>query len=201
MVGSGNLTQSGFMGNVELFDVIEIRKNEKGPKAVLEGIIKFLNGLRGLWKDIQDVSLIALDTLDKITKAVNELTEEVEHDETERVEFITSFDGSIVERFPNVSEKSTLLIAAPYFGGSIKGVSLLQQILNPQKIEVFPAIHDGDYVDIPLADLTSLSGVSASPLKLDKKKVLPILSYMDAMIPNRALGYFVVALIVRKTLY
>lgn len=48
MVGSGNLTQSGFMGNVELFDVIQIRKNEKGPKGVLGGIIKFLNGLRGL---------------------------------------------------------------------------------------------------------------------------------------------------------
>jgi hypothetical protein len=51
LVGSGNLTQSGFMDNTELFDSVALKRG--GPnKKVAEDIITFLSGLRGLWDGI-----------------------------------------------------------------------------------------------------------------------------------------------------
>jgi hypothetical protein len=49
LVGSGNLTQSGFIQNLELFDIVELSGDrEKGSKELAEDVACFLMGLKDL---------------------------------------------------------------------------------------------------------------------------------------------------------
>ena len=66
LVGSGNLTRSGFMDNAELFDAVHLRKG--GPhRAVAEGLIAFLAGLHGQWSAAAgDRDLLVLDSLSEM---------------------------------------------------------------------------------------------------------------------------------------
>ena len=60
----------------------------------------------------------------------------------------------------------TLYVGAPYFGGSIAAVEELRSRLKPKKVKVFPAVHDGDALDVPLKKLEPIPGVSVHRLAL-----------------------------------
>jgi hypothetical protein len=171
LVGSGNLTQSGFMGNVELFDGLLLE--EGGPnRAVAEDLSRFLSGLRSLWSETGDERLLAVDALNEMQEALSTLVRRMPEDTSPTLRFLSNFERPLVQQFSAFFERGgTLHVAAPYFGGSPAGVSTLRSELRPKKVKVFPAVHAGDTVDVPVEKLTKTPGVSVHPLKLSGEKV------------------------------
>jgi hypothetical protein len=170
LVGSGNLTQSGFMGNVELFDGLLLE--EGGPnRAVAEDLSNFLSGLRSLWAGTGDERLLAVETLSEMQEATNALARRMPEDPSPTLRFLSNFEGPLVRQFSEFFDPGgTLHVAAPYFGGSPAGVSTLRSVLSPKKVKVFPAVHAGDTVDVPVEQLTKTRGVSVHALQLSAEK-------------------------------
>ena len=168
LVGSGNLTQSGFMNNCELFDVVEFE--EKGPhKAVATDVIAFLTGLRSLWSGVDSHRLLAIETLDEMQRQLEHLADRMPDEADPSFRFLSNFSAPLVEQFGEFFVGGTLHVAAPYFGGATDGVELLQSELEPESIRVFPAVHGGDELDVSIADLEAIAGVSVHSLKMAKK--------------------------------
>lgn len=168
LVGSGNLTQSGFMDNCELFDVVELE--EKGPhKAVATDVVTFLTGLRSLWSGVDSRRLLAIETLDEMRRHLQHLADRMPNEADSSVRFLSNFSAPLVEQFGEFFVGGELHVAAPYFGGATDGVHLLQSELKPKSIRIFPAVHGGNALDVSLSDLESLSGVSVHSLKIAKK--------------------------------
>jgi hypothetical protein len=169
LVGSGNLTQSGFMDNVELFEAVRLQAG--GPhREVARDVSRFLSGLRALWgKDAQD-QLLGLKTLGEMRDAMDALAERMPEERESDLRFLSSFQGPLRVQFRAFcAEGATVYAAAPYFGGSTSAVESLQTALALRQLKVFPAVHDG-LIDIRLAELVGLSGVSAQPLALGHKR-------------------------------
>jgi hypothetical protein len=163
LIGSGNLTQSGFMTNVELFDAVRLPKD--GPhKSVAQDIIQFLDGLVGLWGG--GSQLLAVETLEDIKAAVQGLAAAMPDGDSGDVRFLSNFGVPLWDQFQAYFGGGTLYVAAPFFGGSASAVRTLQEKINPDKIKVFPAVHPGDALDVPLAELGEVPGTSAGKLAL-----------------------------------
>ena len=64
LVGSGNLTQSGFMDNAELFDVVEFEVGGR-CRTVAEDVVRFLAGLRALWNGVDSRRLLAIEAIEE----------------------------------------------------------------------------------------------------------------------------------------
>jgi hypothetical protein len=170
LVGSGNLTQSGFMGNVELFDGLLLE--EGGPnRAVAEDLSHFLSGLRRLWATTADERLLAVETLGEMEEAMSSLARRMPEDTSPTLRFLSNFGEPLVRQFSGFFDSGgTLQVAAPYFGGSLSGISVLRSELSPKKVRVFPTVHPGDRVDVPVDELTKVRGVSVHALKLSGQK-------------------------------
>jgi hypothetical protein len=170
LVGSGNLTQSGIMDNAELFDAVFLEKGG-AHRQVAEDVIIFLSGLRGLWAGRDGERLLCVETLREIEDAMNDLAAGMTADEESDVRFLTSFHGPLGARFAEYFEGGgSLLVAAPYFGGSIAGISSLQRQLSPAQIKVFPAVHPDRTIDISPKKLADIPGVLALPLALGESE-------------------------------
>jgi hypothetical protein len=170
LVGSGNLTQSGFMENVELFDSVVIRKD--GPhRAVIDDLVVFLSGLRGLWSEADCQSLLSVQALRDMEQILIEFARDMPEDAEPSLRFLTSFHGPFTEHFAGYFDKAgTVHIAAPYFGGSTAALISLKDRLLPAKVRVFPAVHSDATVDVPLDELSELPGISVLPLNFAETK-------------------------------
>jgi hypothetical protein len=165
LVGSGNLTQSGFRTNLELFDAVQLTQD--GPYRILAGdILHFLDGLIGLWAGTGNAGLLVVDTLSEMRKAMQELSAGMSAEEAGGIRFLTNFGGPLWEQFKAFFEGGTLHVAAPYFGGSVSGLRSLRETLNLQNLKVFPGIHAGEAIDVPLEDVTAIPGTTAHRLAL-----------------------------------
>src|SRR5262249_9306494 len=69
LVGSGNVTQSGFVDNVELFDTVILRKGGR-HRTVVGDIVVFLSGLRALWTEKESVRLLPVQALHEMEEAL-----------------------------------------------------------------------------------------------------------------------------------
>lgn len=169
LVGSGNLTQSGFMDNLELFDVVELEVGESGQQIAIAAA-KFLADIRGLWKAENRRTLLAIDTLAEMSDAITQFASELTEDRADRRRFITNFNGSFAERLrESVGTGASAYVAAPYFGGSIAGLTHLHTTLAPQRLQVFPAMQNAK-VDVPVAAISDLPNTTAHALKLATNK-------------------------------
>jgi site-specific DNA recombinase len=98
LVGSGNLTQSGFTTNLELFDAVQFAKG--GPHGTLAGdILLLLDGLRGLWAGTGRDGMLVLDTLAEMREAVEGLGSGMLPEEFPGMRFLTSFGGPLLGQF------------------------------------------------------------------------------------------------------
>jgi hypothetical protein len=164
LVGSGNLTQSGFMDNTELFEVVQLEAG--GPHhAVVDDIVRFLAGLRSMWSE-NARRLLAIETLEEMERELTDLGRQMPDDPAPDLRFMSNFDRPLIEQFKDLFRGGTLQVAAPYFGGTTQGIRLLQEQLAPNKIRVFPAVHPRNELDIGLSDLKTMTGVSVSLLRI-----------------------------------
>jgi hypothetical protein len=170
LVGSGNLTQSGFMTNAELFDGVLLSTNGKNP-TLLTDILRFLDGLRSLWESNEHGELLVLESLREIRDAVAQFgTSAAEGPKDSDVRFVTSFGGPIIEQLREFFEGGTLRVAAPYFGGSVSGVRSLKEKLSLRRLHVFPSIHSDNTLDVPLKELRALPDTTTRRLALSSAK-------------------------------
>lgn len=169
LVGSGNLTQSGFMENAELFDIIHINKHKKAPKHLFSDVNGFLKGLYRFWEGIQADSFLALTTLKEMTQLTESLARQLEENESEQIRFLSSLSGPLIDQLPETSTGNTLFIASPYFGGSVKAIAMLLDKFKPKQVKVFPGIHSGNRLDVRLSDIESLGKTTVHLLKTPKK--------------------------------
>lgn len=168
LVGSGNLTQSGFMDNVELFDVVQLERGG-AHKAVAVDAARFLSGLQSLWLGVEPSRLLALESLQEVRRELIALADTMPDDPDPEIRFLSGFDRPLVEQFSDFFLEGTLRVAAPYFAGSTGGIRLLRDELAPERIEVYPAIHRRDELDVSIAELKGIDGVSVHVLKLAQK--------------------------------
>jgi hypothetical protein len=164
LVGSGNLTQSGFMDNTELFEVVQLEAG--GPHhAVVDDIVRFLAGLRSMWSG-NARRLLAIETLEEMERELTDLGRQMPDDPAPDLRFMSNFDRPFIEQFKDLFRGGTLQVAAPYFGGTTQGIRLLQEQLAPNKVRVFPAVHPRNELDVGLSDLQTMTGVSVSLLRI-----------------------------------
>jgi hypothetical protein len=96
LAGSGNLTQSGFMTNLEVFDAVLLDKS--GPHQALAGdILRFLDGLHGLWSGTGRDGLLVSDTLAQMREALERLRGGMSAEESD-VRFLTRFGGPLLDQ-------------------------------------------------------------------------------------------------------
>lgn len=125
LAGSGNLTQSGFMDNAELFDVVQL--NAGGPhRTVAEDTAAFVKGLQSLWTEVDARRLLSIEALDDMRNALEALANRMPADGDPSLRLLTNFGGPLAEQFTDYFHGGTLQIASPYFGGSTEGVELLR---------------------------------------------------------------------------
>lgn len=148
LVGSGNLTQSGFMTNAELFDAVHFTRDEPAPSSLLDSIRSFLRGLGGMWKSAQGESSLCTEILESMEELVSRSPGGGA--ESGAPKFIHSFAGPLIEQMPVAPEAQGLLIAAPYFAQSLGGIEVLRRQYPGSKVRIFPAVHAGKMVDLPL---------------------------------------------------
>ncbi|MDZ4081616.1 MAG: hypothetical protein U1E10_01650 [Bdellovibrionales bacterium] len=168
LVGSGNLTQAGFMENLELFEAIEMGPEIKCSAKLREDVQEFLKGLRSLWP-VQDLSdeLPALRALDQILKAFADLPSEISESKECKRRLFHSFQGKFTELLPQLEERQTLSVASPYFGGSEKGLVRLKASLKAKRVAVYPAVHRDDGVDLNVMQKNSLEGFEFHRMKVE----------------------------------
>ena len=63
LVGSGNLTQAGFMINAELFDALHFTPASPLTPGMLQSIRSFTAGLANMWPDEDRQHLLCAETL------------------------------------------------------------------------------------------------------------------------------------------
>jgi len=150
LVGSGNLTQSGFMGNEELFSCIRFSKEVPIGADLLEDIVTFIRGLAGMWGDQDGGRLLSTEVLIEIADLLGRF-DSTDEDSAERL--LHSFHGPLVEQLPDFEACPALYVAAPYFGGSASGLELLMDKYRPQQLHLFPAVHNNESTDLPLDEV------------------------------------------------
>lgn len=170
LVGSGNLTQSGFIENIELFDIVELSsKEQKGSKELAEDIIFFLMGLKEMWAGAVQGPELVLSTLDEMTDLIEQIGANLTQSEDPPIRFLSSFGGDFAEQLlERVPDCKALYVAAPYFGASVEGLSSLQETLKPQQTIVFPAVDKDGKINVRLEDVLSLPSTSLGTLKINE---------------------------------
>jgi hypothetical protein len=169
LVGSGNLTQSGFMDNIELFEVLELETGGPG-REVVESARRFVGGLAAFWANWPAHSLLAIDTLKEIDHKLADFSQKFVADPPDAPRLLTSFDGPFIDHFSTLANDGELLVAAPYFGGSVQGLKRLHAAVKPRRTQVFPATHGEDTVDLPVSEVRRLPGASLHSLAMTSKR-------------------------------
>jgi hypothetical protein len=134
-----NLTQSGMVGNLEAFEAMEI-VGPDCPPGICAQVLSFLEELGGLWAEDQKEHLPALRILAALQSQLKKTAGDISPLATETF-FLTSFGGSFPDQlFARIGKVSSMHVASPYFGASIKGLKLLTETLRPEEVSVYPAI-------------------------------------------------------------
>jgi hypothetical protein len=169
LCGSGNLTQSGFIGNLELFDGFRIARNQ-GFRGLVSEVRRFVEGLIALWAQFDQAHIPAVKLLADAAGAIQQFEANQSPEPRRQIFFQSSFDGTFPSQWQSIMGKvEALEICAPYFGGSWKGIQLAQSTLHPDQINAFPApIEKGTY-DLPTGK-PPVSGLEILQLKLHKEK-------------------------------
>ena len=169
LIGSGNLTQSGFMDNAELFDVVEFSQKEPPPHDFLQDIINFVSGLKGLWSAPDARMVYCTQMLEDIVKHLTSFTGSATATSS-TIRLLSTFGPPIIEQLPDGESVTTVRVAAPYFGGKLDGIRLFQARYPTAAFSIFPAIQD-DAVDLPVKQLSKeMPKALVAALDLGKRK-------------------------------
>ena len=152
LVGSGNLTQSGFMLNAELFDSLHFTLEDPPDETLLQDVLSFLSGLAGMWRDKAGKPRLCIHTLEQMKDAIR--TFQTIPPTLDSPRLLHSFRGRLIDQLPQVSSCMDLYIAAPFFGDSLEGLKMLTKKFRSQRLHVFPAIHE-EATDLPIATVRS----------------------------------------------
>lgn len=170
LCGSGNLTQAGFMTNAEYFDAVHISAKEPPPRHLVESLKSFVRGLASMWPPGDAQHLLCVEVLNQIADIIGVLPAS-QGAENYGPWFIHSFNGQLINQLSGAGAVRDLYVAAPFFGNSLTGLKMFAGRFNPRRLHVFPAIHGGHSVDIPLKQLAAaFKGVEAAPLSTVAKK-------------------------------
>ncbi len=157
LVGSGNLTQTGFIENTELFSVIML-DSESMPELLSGDIRNFLQGITEMMDSSSESGQFAQSVLNELIRMLpagrSDLT---------GPRFYSSFQGALVTQLAKHGTGGDLYVASPYFGGEVLGLNLLLSGLKPQKTTLFPAVIDSDQLDI---DLKAVKGLGVDDVGL-----------------------------------
>jgi HKD family nuclease len=166
LVGSGNLTQSGFIDNIELFDVLNFSKND-GNKVLCNDVLSFINGIQSMWLETSDKSMLILQTLKEMKSMMKEVHNIIPNRSESGVRLISSYNGSIFDQLlPFATDCDEICIASPYFGNSVEGIKHIQKTITPSKTRVFPAVHSGKLIDVPIKKLKAIPNTSIETLRI-----------------------------------
>lgn len=149
LVGSGNLTQSGFMVNAEYFDSVFISKDEPADERLVSDIESFVAGLAGMWNAGDAASALYVETLGQIRSTLGVFRGG--KSDAPHLRMLHSFSGKLIDGLPEVPDCTEIFAAAPFFGGSDDGLRLLAKRYPGAKLHVFPAVHSAEVTDLPLA--------------------------------------------------
>jgi hypothetical protein len=170
IVGSGNLTQAGFMTNAELFDVVHMTAKDPPPASLISSVRSFTRGLAGRWPEEDRQHLLCVETLRQIEQALAELPTAQPLNGTAPL-LLHSFQGPLIQQLPAIPDARDLYVAAPYFGNSLQGLRLLTARYPNAKLHLFPAVHDGAVTNIPLPDIRkAYAGAHIAQLAVPSKK-------------------------------
>lgn len=168
LVGSGNLTQAGFMTNAEVFDALHFNEDSPASPQLMESVRAFVRGLEKMWAPADAQHLLCVDILARIDEVLGRIP--VTADTKEAIHFLHSFNGPLIKQLPVVSDAEQLYVAAPFFGQSLGGLNLLLKRYPTAKLSVFPGVH-GDATDIPLKQVsTSYQKAKVSRLSVPNKR-------------------------------
>lgn len=170
IVGSGNLTQAGFMTNAELFDVVHVRDQQLATPALIASLRSFLKGLADLWPADDAQHLLCVDTLLQIEQAAAALPVAVANS-PDAARFLHSFQGPLLEQLPLTPDAESLYVAAPYFGNSLTGLNLLASRYSTAALHLFPAVHGGNATNISVPQVRKVhKGARIHQLAVPTKK-------------------------------
>ena len=188
LCGSGNLTQAGFMTNAEYFDAIHFSAQNPQPRHLLESVQSFVAGLISMWSKEDSQHLLCVEVLAQIAGAISGLPTSPNSAGEAGPWFIHSFGGELIGQLPAGNKVRDLYVASPFFGHSLDGLNALTERYEPKKLHVFPAIHSGGCVDIPLKQLAKeYKGVDVVPLAtVAKKSSLAHLKLYGAVVDKKS---------------
>jgi hypothetical protein len=168
LVGSGNLTQSGFLTNAELFDGFRFGSDDALPTGFAANVQSFLSGIENLIRT--GVSSLASESIAEIRHVFNQIANRANSGDS-HAQFVHSFERPIVDQLPLSADQKHLFVAAPFFGGSLSGLQILAERSPNSLIHVFPAVHSGDTVDLSIDALDrELARTTASRLDTSFKR-------------------------------
>lgn len=180
LVGSGNLTQSGFMTNAELFDSLVFSKETPPTRDQLTAIVSFLAGLAAMWPAEDRPRLLCVDMLAEMRREIGTLAHANRPSDPEEPRFIHAFAGPMLSQLPEPQTPPKLYVAAPYFGNSLKGLDLLQARFSPSATRVYPAVHE-EATDFPVRAAKALKKTHVARLHIAGKKTFTHLKLYGAI--------------------
>lgn len=151
LCGSGNLTQSGFINNVELFETFEVTR-DGNDRELCDELVDFVKGLLGMWSEHEQHDRPGLKSIVSLIHLLENLRESNREAASRKLWFLSSFGGGFGEQLAQVVNCKELRIASPYFGGGLGGVKNLAAALGVKDVEVFPAIQ-GSGLDLEPKEL------------------------------------------------
>ncbi len=169
LVGSGNLTQSGFMTNAELFDSLHFTSDNPPTPEQFNSITSFISGLAGMWPEQDRGNVLCVEMLVEMRRHLSALflKNQIHVDKSPR--FMHSFNGALIEQLPETDKTQSLQIAAPFFGNSTAGLMLLQNRYSPERTNLFPAVHNERATDFPADAVAAEPGITLSRLHVKGK--------------------------------
>jgi len=163
LVGSGNLTQSGFIDNVELFWATHLDHNQN-VGAISDDIRLFLDGLIAL----VDKNIPSIQLAQSLMNALYNLIPEGNGDRS-LPRFLTSFHASLPTEIQHYGAGGKLFISSPYFGGGLAGYELLVDTIKPSNVTLCPGMMREGHVDVDLQkNKLPLTGVDIMKVKFCK---------------------------------
>lgn len=169
LCGSGNLTQSGFIDNLELFETVTLGRNGDGAELA-GGILEFVDGLRSYWTADDEGAVPAARLIQEMHARIREFAGGLRSDGGKGVRFLSSFGGAFPQQLSTLGPIKRAWVAAPYFGGSLAGVRMLREVLSPGETILCPATHDGGGIDLPPEEIAALPSTRRGSLKLNKQR-------------------------------
>ena len=169
LCGSGNLTQSGFIDNLELFESITLEKGGHG-RGFIEGVLEFVRGLRQYWTDQDENTLPAARLLREMEGRIAVLAATLHAHDGDSTRFLSTFGGRFGDQLADLGAVRRLWVAAPYFGGSLSGIRDLRERLNPAETILCPAYHGDAQVDLPPDEVAQMSATRVGFLELNHQK-------------------------------